>query len=140
MSEFYLLGQIALALMLGGLMGWQREQSGKAAGPRTQALVTAGSTMFIVIILHALGKAEAGRVAAQVVTGIGFIGAGTIIHRSDRVEGVTTASGLWIATGVGMAIAFEYYIVAIITTLLIFGVLSIREKGFTAKVKNYTRK
>lgn len=136
MSEFYLLGQIALALILGGIMGWQREQSGKAAGPRTQALVTAGSTMFIVIILHALGKAEAGRVAAQVVTGIGFIGAGTIIHRSDRVEGVTTASGLWIATGVGMAIAFEYYIVAIITTLLIFGVLSIREKGFKIKAKD----
>jgi len=122
MQEIYLVGQIALALILGAALGWQRGRSGKWAGLRTFALVTAGSALFTILSTNSFG-ADVARVAAQIVTGIGFLGAGTILHKEARVEGLTTAAGLWMAAAIGMAVGVGYYILAIVSSALIFFVL-----------------
>ena len=122
LTELYYIGQLILALVLGGMLGWQRERWGKWAGPRTYALVTAGATLFTVLSLNAFGSSPA-MVAAGIVTGIGFLGAGTILHKENRVEGLTTAAGLWISAAIGMAVGIGYYLLAIgvsIMVLLIF--------------------
>ncbi len=115
-------------MVLGGLLGWQRERWAKPAGIRTYALVTAGSTLFTILSLHAFGPNEVGRLAAQVVIGIGFIGAGTILHRSDHIEGLTTAAGLWISAAIGMAVGVGWYVLAVLCTLLILAMLIVDEK------------
>ncbi|MEK7083835.1 MAG: MgtC/SapB family protein, partial [Patescibacteria group bacterium] len=103
-------GVLLLALLLGALIGWQREHIGKAAGLRTYALVSFGSALFTILSMQAIGDADPGRVAAQILTGIGFIGAGVIIHKHDNVEGLTTAAGLWATSAVGMAVGAGWYI------------------------------
>lgn len=128
-NEVVLLGQIALAFILGGVIGWQRENWGKWAGPRTYALVTGGSTLFTILSVVAFGS-DVARVAAGVVTGIGFLGAGTILHKEDRVEGLTTAAGLWIAAAIGMAVALEYYLLSICSSLLVILVLMFDDSKF----------
>jgi putative Mg2+ transporter-C (MgtC) family protein len=130
MEELFYLGQLTLALLLGGMLGWQRERWGKTVGPRTYALVTAGSTLFTILSVHAFGASEASRVAAQIIVGIGFIGAGTIIHRDDRIEGMTTAASFWMTAAIGMAIGVKYFILATGTTLLMLLVLSFNDQRF----------
>jgi putative Mg2+ transporter-C (MgtC) family protein len=130
MEELFYLGQLALALVLGGVLGWQRERWGKSAGPRTYALVTAGSTLFTILSVHAFGASEASRVAAQIIVGIGFLGAGTIIHRENHIEGLTTAAGLWMTAAIGMAIGVHYFILASGSTLLMFLILSFNDQRF----------
>lgn len=122
MQEIYLVGQIVLALALGAILGWQRTHSGRWAGLRTYALVTAGSTLFTLLSVNAFG-ADIARVAAQIVTGIGFLGAGTILHKETRVEGLTTAAGLWVAAAIGMAVGVGYYLLSIVTSLLVLLIL-----------------
>ena len=141
MLELYYLGQIALGFMLGGILGWQREQSGRAAGPRTYALVTAGAALITILAKNYLGAAGiASHVIGQIITGIGFIGAGTIIHHDNRIEGVTTAAGLWITTAIGIAVGFEAYILSIGVTFLSLGILIMEDKKYaqtkTVKQKN----
>lgn len=116
-AETYFIGQIVLAVVLGAVLGYQRERWGKSAGPRTYALVSAGSALFTVLSVHAFG-ADIARVASQVVVGIGFLGAGTILHKENRVEGLTTAAGLWLVAAVGMAVGVGFYILAIVTTVI----------------------
>ena len=123
-------GQLALALLLGTLMGVERELAKKKAGMRTFGLVSLGSCLFSLISLNALkfiGGAEAvgalnfdpTRIAAQVVVGIGFLGAGIIIFDSSKLRGVTTAAGLWVAAAIGMAVGYKFYAVSIFTTILV---------------------
>ncbi|MBU0546511.1 MgtC/SapB family protein [Patescibacteria group bacterium] len=135
--EIRFAGQMILAILLGGLIGWQRERWHRAAGLRTFALVTAGATLFTILSRNAFGENESSRVAAAVVTGIGFLGAGTILHKKDRVEGLTTAAGLWITAAVGMVIGVGYYLLAAIATLIIFIALMIdpRKKLLKRKKK-----
>jgi len=95
MEYLYFLLQLILALILGWAIGWQRGQIGKAAGPRTYALVCIGSTLFTILSKQAFDGADTGKVAAQIITGIGFLGAGIILHKKDTVVGLTTAAGLW---------------------------------------------
>ncbi len=123
-------GVLLLALLLGALIGWQREHIGKAAGLRTYALVSFGSALFTILSMQAIGDADPGRVAAQILTGIGFIGAGVIIHKHDNVEGLTTAAGLWATSAVGMAVGAGWYIHAIIATLLMFFLLIIPREWY----------
>jgi putative Mg2+ transporter-C (MgtC) family protein len=130
MEELFYLGQITLALLLGGILGWQRERWGKSAGPRTYGLVTAGSTLFTILSVNAFGVSEASRVAAQIIVGIGFLGAGTIIHRENHVEGLTTAAGFWMVAAIGMAIGVQYFILATGATLLMLIVLTFNDHRF----------
>ncbi len=134
MDEVLYLGQLLLSLVLGGTLGWQRERVGKPAGVRTYALVTAGAALFTILSVHAFGSSDPSRVAAQVIVGIGFIGAGSIIQREDHVEGLTTAAGLWMAAAIGMAIGTEKYLVGIGGALLILIVLMIDDGRFRKKL------
>ncbi|MDP2692642.1 MAG: MgtC/SapB family protein [bacterium] len=118
-------GQLVLSIVLGSILGWQRQHIGKAAGSRTFAMVTLGSTLFTLLSVS-VSNGDPSRIAAQVLTGIGFIGAGTIIHRKDTVEGLTTAAGLWAVSSIGMAIGFGWYIQAIIASILMFIILAIK--------------
>ena len=95
-------------------MGWDRQRSGHPAGMRTYALVSMGSAVFTLLSIHGFpGEAESSRVAGQIVTGIGFLGAGIILHKPDKVVGLTTAAGVWVSSAVGMAVATNNYFLAI---------------------------
>ena len=128
--------QILLAIVLGGILGWQRERIGKSAGPRTYALVSSGSALFTMLSLYGFGIAEPARIAAQIVTGIGFLGAGIIIHKNGGVvEGLTTAAGLWAVAAVGMAVGAGWFYEAIIVTFLLLLVLMLNDNKLVKKKK-----
>ena len=117
--EWNLILRIFIAGMLGGLIGFEREVRAKEAGLRTHFLVALGAALFMVISQYAfVGRFDAARVAAQVVSGIGFIGAGVIIFQKNVVRGVTTAAGLWVAAAIGLASGAGMYAVAIASTLM----------------------
>lgn len=120
--------KIILATFLGLMLGAEREHRHKSAGLRTYTLVAVGSALFTIMSLNVLEGAEnsvydPGRIASQIVVGIGFLGAGLIIQRENRIEGLTTAAGLWTTAAVSMAVGFGFYFLAIFSTLLILGVL-----------------
>lgn len=104
---------MALAIVIGYLMGGEREMRGKDAGISTHILVIAGSMLFALISAHVEPESSA-RIAAQVVTGIGFLGAGLILHQHGGVKNLTTAASLWVAAAVGLALGFGLYLVAVI--------------------------
>ena len=136
MEYIYFTGQILLAVFLGGILGWQRERIGKSAGPRTYGLVTVGSALFTMLSLTAFGDGDPARVAAQIITGIGFIGAGIIIHKDGGViEGVTTAAGLWAVAAIGMAVGVGWYIQATIVTAIMLIVLIVDDNKLVKKKK-----
>lgn len=129
MYDLFAIGQIALAVLLGGILGWQRENWGKSAGPRTYALVTAGSALFTILSLTAFGQSTAA-VAAGIVTGIGFLGVGTILHKQNHVEGLTTAAGLWMAAAIGMTVGAGYFFLAIASTIIMLAILMLDDHRF----------
>ena len=117
--------RLLLSVVLSGLIGLERESHGREAGLRTHILVGIGATLIMLTSVYiskqyGLGNpADPGRVAAGVVTGIGFIGAGTIIRFRASVRGLTTAASLWVTAGIGLAIGSGFYLGALITTALI---------------------
>lgn len=125
--------RLLAALVLGGIAGWQRQKESKPAGLRTHMLVCVGSTVFVMLaqeVAMTTSQSEmlprdSLRVLAAVVTGVGFLGAGTIIQGRGRVEGLTTAAGLWVMAGVGAALGFGSYVMATVTTLLVWAVLQV---------------
>ena len=111
--------RIFIAGLLGGMIGFEREIRAKEAGVRTHFIVALGSALFMIISQYAFsGRFDAARVAAQVVSGIGFIGAGVIIFQKNVVRGITTAAGLWVAAAIGLACGAAMYSVAIAATLM----------------------
>ena len=127
--------RLALAGALGGVIGAEREYRGKVAGTRTHLLVALGSALMLLVSQHGFGaQGDPGRVAAQIVSGIGFIGAGAIMVDRKSVHGLTTAAGIWVAAGIGMATAAGLYGLAIATTVLalvgleVFGILLFRDR------------
>ncbi len=123
--EFFIFGQLVLAMLLGVVLGAERSFAGKTAGMRTYALVSLGSCLLIVISHYATGLYGASnaadsllRTAAGIITGIGFLGAGVIFSKESHINGLTTAAGLWIAAAIGIAVGFEMYLVALFATFL----------------------
>ena len=118
--EWNLILRLFIAGLLGGLVGFEREFRAKEAGLRTHFIVALGSALFMLISQYAFPgrQHDAARVAAQVVSGIGFLGAGVIIFQKNVVRGVTTAAGLWVAAAIGLACGAEMYAVAGAATLL----------------------
>ena len=115
-----LLLQLALAVLLGGAIGLERELRGKPAGLRTNVLICIGATLFTVLSAHiSAGRGDPGRIAAQVLTGIGFIGAGTILHLRGAITGLTSAATIWVVTAIGMAVGASAYVEAVGATLLV---------------------
>jgi len=121
--ELVLAGRIIYAAFLGGMIGWERENNDQDAGFRTYMAVAVGSCAFSIISQQVTGDPT--RIAAQVVTGIGFIGAGVILQVRGRVQGLTTAATLWATAAVGMASAFGMFILAGLCAILILGMLSL---------------
>lgn len=123
--------QIVLAVVFGMLLGVERVIAGKTAGMRTFALVSLGSCLFVIISVfvsiqnYANFNFDPLRVASTIVTGIGFLGAGLIIMKENHLRGLTTAAGLWVAAGIGMAVGFRLYQIAFYTTLLTLAVFTI---------------
>ncbi|MBO1217490.1 MgtC/SapB family protein [Staphylococcus nepalensis] len=119
--------RIFLAVMCGAVIGYERSQRLKAAGIRTHIIVSAASALFIIISKYGFSDIvgnsnialDPSRVAAQVVSGISFIGAGTILIKNQNINGLTTAAGLWITSGVGMALGSGLYFIGILTSILI---------------------
>ena len=126
-EELSTIGRVILAILLGAVLGLQRERWGKSAGPRTYALVCAGAALFTVLSRDFFTNTSA--IASTIVSGIGFLGAGTILHKENRVEGLTTAAGLWIVAAIGMALGVGEYLVSIIITLIVLGVLMMNDKS-----------
>ena len=123
--EFIL--RIFVAALLGGFIGLEREYREKAAGLRTHFLVALGSALFMIISAYGFEgvltnenmRLDVSRIAAQVVTGIGFIGAGTIIFQKNAVRGLTTAAGVWVTAAIGLTCGAGMYLLAIISTALV---------------------
>lgn len=113
--------RLTVAMFLGGLIGLEREYRSKEAGFRTHFLVAVGSALFCIVSQFGFGTdlKDSSRVAAQVVSGIGFLGAGTIIFYKNVVRGLTTAAGLWVTAAIGLACGTGMYLIAVITTVLI---------------------
>jgi putative Mg2+ transporter-C (MgtC) family protein len=116
--------RIALAGLVAGLIGLERELAGKAAGIRTYGLVGVGAAMFTVAAIYGFGSLDyASRIVGGVITGIGFLGAGAILHTRVHIIGLTTAAGLWVAAGVGLAIGSGLYVVGVGAGLVLFVLL-----------------
>ena len=119
--------RLLLAAALGAGIGYQRERAGKAAGVRTHVLVSSGAALFTLASIYGFGGAvvDISRVAAGVVVGIGFIGAGVILRgqREKEVAGLTTAATIWITAAVGLAAGAGMYLISVIATAVAVGVL-----------------
>ncbi|MGM9778612.1 MAG: MgtC/SapB family protein [Prevotella sp.] len=113
--------RLAIAMLLGGVIGFEREYRAKDAGFRTHFLVALGSALFCIVSQFGFGfeLKDSSRVAAQVVSGIGFLGAGTIIFQKNVVRGLTTAAGLWVTAAIGLACGTGMYLPAVVTTLMV---------------------
>lgn len=122
-TELLYAARMILAAVIGGLIGLERERHASDAGIRTFMAISMGSCAFSLISVHVGGDPT--RIAAQVVTGIGFIGAGVIFQDKGGVAGLTTAATLWATAAVGMASAFGMYVLTIVTGGLLFATLSL---------------
>lgn len=122
--EFF--GRLLLAALLGGAIGWEREHVHRPAGLRTNMLVALGSALFTMLSFTAFGtEADPSRVAAQIISGIGFLGAGTLIRTGEWVRGLTTAAGLWTVAAIGMATGAGHYWLAISATAIALVILMV---------------
>lgn len=124
----HMIGRLTLAAILGGIIGWERGQRQKHAGLKTHLMVSLGSALITLTSMYGFQeflsldqvRFDPSRIAAQIVSGIGFLGAGAILRRSDHViSGLTTAATIWAVAGIGIAVGSGFYFPAIITTLII---------------------
>ena len=121
--------KLVLSLILGAIIGVERRRKGQIAGLRTFALISMGATLVMLISIYipqqylGLKNGDPGRIAAQVVSGVGFLGAGAIIQMKGSVRGLTTAAGIWMAACIGLAVGAGMYLISIIATLLIIFIL-----------------
>ena len=118
-----------LSMLLGAIIGIERRRKGQIAGLRTFALISMGATLAMLISIYipqvylGLKNGDPGRIAAQVVSGVGFLGAGAIIQMKGSVRGLTTAAGIWMTACIGLAVGAGMYLISIIATLLIIFIL-----------------
>ncbi len=124
LNEWTILFRLVLAAVLSGIVGFEREFHGRAAGFRTHILLCVGSTLVMLTSMHIFdvyyGKVacDPARIAAGVVTGIGFLGAGAIMHSRVAVSGLTTAASLWVVAGIGLSVGSGLYFASVVTTLI----------------------
>jgi len=124
-TEVIIVLRLLLALVLGAAVGYQRERAGKPAGLRTHILICLGAALFTVASIYGFGPAsDPARVAAGVLVGVGFLGAGVIMHRERGiVEGLTTAATMWAVAGIGLAAGAGLYVASAVATAIILGIL-----------------
>ena len=118
--------RLFVTAILAVAIGMEREFHGHPAGIKTLGLVGVGSCLFASLGLETFGTAtDPTRIAAQIVTGVGFLGAGAILRQGSEVHGLTTAASIWVAAAVGMAVGFGFYVPAIFTTVLVLAMLTL---------------
>lgn len=130
-AEFWdIVVKVGLSALLAGLVGAEREWTGKAAGLRTHMLIAVGAALLTDVSVDIgdrfairSGAWDPGRISAQIVSGVGFLGAGTIIQARGGVRGLTTAAGLWVAAALGLAVGARFYAEATVTSVVLFGIL-----------------
>ena len=122
--------KLLLSLLLGSVVGLERKRKGQAAGLRTFSLISMGATLAMIISIYVpqeymghVANGDPGRIAAQVLSGIGFLGAGAIIQAKGSVRGLTTAAGIWMIAAIGLAVGVGMYLIATIATVLILFIL-----------------
>lgn len=125
MLQVELMVFLVLSAVLSMAIGMDRQANEQPAGLRTHMLVGIGSCLFTMLSIYAFPNTETGRVAAQVVSGIGFLGAGTILQRKGNIHHLTTAASIWATAAVGMAVGVGAWFLAIVATIIIWFVLSI---------------
>lgn len=125
--------KLLLSMVLGAMVGLERRHKGQIAGMRTFALICMGATLAMLVSIYipqeylGLKNGDPGRIAAQVISGIGFLGAGAIIQMKGSVRGLTTAAGMWMTASIGLAVGAGMYLVAVVASLLIILVLTLLE-------------
>ena len=134
-SEKDMVIRLVVSLLLGGLIGYERERDAQAAGLRTHMILTLGAclAMILSVNISALRNTDPTRLAAQVISGIGFLGAGAILRYGFNIKGLTTATSLWSMAVVGLAIGYGYFLAGIVTTglmMLTLTVINIIENRF----------
>jgi putative Mg2+ transporter-C (MgtC) family protein len=127
---------LALAALLSALIGANREQHDRPAGLRTHMLVGVGSCLFTLLSIYAFEPGDPGRVASQILPGLGFLGAGAIIKESRNVVGLTTAASMWTTAAIGMAVAVGAWFIALVATILVWIVLALLHH---LEPRNHTR-
>lgn len=137
--------KLGTATLLGAMIGFEREVHGKEAGFRTNSIVCLGSALVMIVSLQVFElykdvsqSADPARIAAQVVSGVGFLGAGAIIRFPQGVKGLTTAAGVWVAAGIGLACGLGQYYAATMTTILVLCILAVFsrvDRHFIKKMK-----
>lgn len=132
--------QVLLALVLGALVGLERERRNRPAGIRTFTLVSIGSCIFTILSYRGFLGSDPARIAAQIVTGIGFLGAGVMIQRKGTIYGLTSAAGIWAVAAVGMAVGTENYFLAVFGDVTIYVVLSVLRRWFKADAVRSARR
>ncbi|MGO1468646.1 MAG: MgtC/SapB family protein [Tissierella sp.] len=118
-ETFTIIIRLFLSAVLGGAIGFERESHNRPAGFRTHILVTVGASLLMLVSLNVGPNADPSRIAAQVVSGIGFLGAGTILRTGNNIEGLTTAASLWVCSAIGLSIGNGYYLGGIISTFVV---------------------
>jgi putative Mg2+ transporter-C (MgtC) family protein len=134
-EDFQMFFRVILACFLGGLIGWERERHRNivSAGIRTYGAISLGACAFG-ILSYFLGGGDPTRIAAQVVTGIGFLGGGIIFRQGDYVTGLTTAATLWATAAVGLSVSFGLYFFSILISILIFLLLYLPRLAWWKKI------
>lgn len=122
--EFETMFQLLLAVGLGALIGFERQRKRRPAGLRTHMLVSLGAAIFAIFSLTF--EIEPSRVAAGIVAGIGFLGAGSIIAHKGHIRGITSAATLWVVAAIGLGVGIEQYTIAIISAVMVFAILQLR--------------
>jgi putative Mg2+ transporter-C (MgtC) family protein len=143
MSILVILGRLILAAVCSGLIGYERESARKAAGLRTFTLVGVGAAVFSVVSIIGFPGPDQSRIAAQIVTGVGFLGAGAIFRDGAFVSGLTTAAGLWVVASIGMAAGSGSYELAVVgtavTLMTLYGLRAIDAAVYRRKIKARSR-
>ncbi|OGC34210.1 hypothetical protein A2311_00950 [candidate division WOR-1 bacterium RIFOXYB2_FULL_48_7] len=128
MSDAILALNLLMAFFLGGAIGWFREKEKKTAGMRTHILVSLGSALFMTSSMQMVQLApgaDPARIAAGVVTGIGFLGAGSIVQTGSGVRGITTAASVWVSAAIGLSCGAGFYFTALVTSILTIATLQL---------------
>jgi len=119
-AETEVILRLVLAAIAGGIIGFERKSVNKPAGIRTHMLVSFGAALFASVSLAAFGDTDPSRIAAGIVTGIGFLGAGTIFRSKDHVKGLTTAASMWAVAAIGLSIAVGLYLISIVAIIIVY--------------------
>ncbi|QPC84055.1 MgtC/SapB family protein [Phototrophicus methaneseepsis] len=135
-EQVFLFVDMLIAGAFAVVIGYDREQRGKAAGLRTHILVAVGACLFTVLSQNGFPGSDTSRVAAAVVSGIGFLGAGVIFKDNDEVHGLTTAASIWVTAAVGMAVGAGAWVLGLLTTIAVWIVLYVLKRIKEAHIED----